>query len=172
MRIKLFLFALSLSFLLGCSKEQPFLEKYYKQNQELHNQIRNSLLTFSKLNKSKGYLQKQEKPFRMSLVMYFNSAEPTIIEYDSALNINTAALHYVPWLKAPDGLMEDFRKSIYGTISFDTAQVFFRYKTDKSEMFARDVSYIGILTPATKISDKKKDKVISADAIITSRYGY
>jgi len=73
-------------------------------------------------------------------------------------------------LSVPNNLIENFNRSIYHFISFENNQVFFAYKQDSRQIFARDVSFIGILTPFSEDQVSNGDKKISSNSIITSHY--
>ncbi len=165
-----FLFIFLMLCLLGCNSEKSFLEKYYADNAGLHNEIRDSLLAFCKQNDTKVYLRKYTSVSKdIYLNIFFNDIPGyTSIVYDSALQRHDDSSR-TSGFTVPKGLVENFNRSIYYFINCENGQVFFGHKEDDNQVFARDVYFVGILTPFTG-EGRKESKRISPDAIITTHY--
>ncbi len=171
LQLRYLLFISSIFFLPGCNSDKPFLEKYYNDNLKLHGDIQDSLVAFCKRNETKGYLIRNAAVSKDIRFYIFFKDIPgyTPIMYDSALQRHDYDSTRTSSFFVPASLVENFNRSVYHFISFENNQVFFAYKQD-DEIFARDVTYTGILTPVTEDQISKESKKISANAIITSRY--
>lgn len=133
--------------------------------------MRDSLVAFSKQYNRKVYLKKNTAVSDdINLYIFFDDIPGyTPIVYDSALQRRDYDLTRTEGLIVPKGLVENFKSSAYHFISCENGQVFFGYKQDNQEIFAREVAFIGILTPFTG-EVGKESKRISSDAVITNRY--
>jgi hypothetical protein len=169
--LRSFLFAFLICCLVSCGADKSFLEKYYTDNPALHSELRDSLIAFSKQCDTKVYLkQNTAVSDDIYLNIFFDDIPGyTSIEYDSALHRHDDDSSRTAGFIVPKGLVENFKSSAYHFISCENSQVFFGYKQDDHEIFAREVAFIGILTPFTG-EVGKESKRISPDAIITNRY--
>lgn len=137
----------------SCTSYSNKLETYYNSNSKLHTEIADSLVNFCKRNHTNIYLKKYSPAGAfVHFNIYFKDISAYVpIEFDSALNRHDPQPGLTSKFDIPLNAIDNFNKSIYSSVMSDTGQTFFAYRQDNSSIFARDVSYIGIMITSDKI---------------------
>jgi len=160
-------------FLTSCNLKDNKLKNYYENNINLHQELSDSLMNFSKTYKTDVVLQKinyPEKAIRFE-IHFHDRAEFLPVFFDTALNRRdydfTRTGNYI----IPKTLIEKFNRSIYIGIGSDSTYTFFAYQWDTKYMIGThgDLQY-GILVLKDTAEITKRDKKISKNACI-SHYG-
>ena len=125
-------FFLVLIFISGCSSKDKKLETYYTNNTKLHQELSDSLMDFSKKCRRKVTLKKTqfaEQHIRLD-ISFPESAEWLPIFFDTSYSRHDYN-EKTSELVVPQGLIENFDKSIYFGIGSDSTYTFFAYEWDK-----------------------------------------
>ena len=160
-----------LCFITSCSSKDNRLKKYYDNYPKLHQELSDSLITFSKRYATKVTLQKTyfpEQHIRLD-ISFPNGAERVPIFFDTSYirhDYNQRTNEFV----VPKGLIENFDKSIYFGIGSDSTYTFFAYEWDKRKNWigTSGGSQYGILILKDTVELANKSKRISTNACISS----
>lgn len=170
---RFFPFIFILTFIIGCNSKDSKLKSYYNDNIKLHQELSDSLMTFSKAYRREVTLKKTQfadQHIRLD-IKFSDSAEWIPIFFDTNYNRHD----YKPRTSEfviPKGLIENFDRSIYFGIGSDSTYTFFAYEWDKPKYLtgtSGDSQY-GILVIKDTVKLLKAGKRISRNACITS-YG-
>ena len=124
------------------------------------------------MDSTKAYLSKRfTENNTVRLYVYFkDSSSFEGIEFDSLLIRTDRNPKLTSHIVVPISLIKNFKASIYHSVSFENEKVFFAYKEDNENLFARDVSFEGILISNSTLTPSKKDRLISPTVAITTHY--
>lgn len=165
------IFALCIS---SCNSKDKKLINYYQRNAELHQELSDSLMNFSKIYKTDVVLKKNNLPeHNISFEIHFHdSAESIPVYFDSAFIRHDLKPTRTGNFIIPKTLIEKFKSSIYIGIGSDSTYTFFAYQWDKPKYLigtSGDSQY-GILVLKDTVEINKRGKKISENACI-SHYG-
>ena len=165
MKKQLFLFILGLIFF-SCSSKYAHLITYYNQNKQLHKELADGLMNFTKHYHTEVTLTLREDLGDRVILRYFlpsnNSRVP--IEFDSLLLRNDPYPKLSSGIIVPIELIQKFKKMKYRSILADTSQVFFGFKYGADGNSHYGISIVNDLARSRANCIKR----LSSDVCITS----
>jgi hypothetical protein len=134
-------------FYCGCGSGRNYLESYYKKHPQMHQQMKDSLAAFcEKNNIGLVFLKKNKNTNGINVTLSLNESKTNrYIDFDAALERTDKEPTATGSINFPKDVLRQFQNSIYHAISVYSDETFFAYKQNRSMLFARETSDIGVL---------------------------
>ncbi len=147
------------------------LKDYYNKNTQMHQEIADSVMNFSKTYRTKVVLQKAidgRKLVVFSLDIPDSNLN-VLISFDSLYKRHDSNPEKTSRYVVPTAILVKFNTSIYSQIAADSSFAFFVYKWDTPFGIGTRSDYqYGVYISKDSIKINKNDKKISNNACITS----
>jgi hypothetical protein len=158
-------------FICGCHSKDKILKNYYHDNSKLHQELSDSLMSFSKIYRTDVILRKSNLPqHSISFEIHFHdSAELIPVYFDTAFVRQDYKPSRTGTFIIPKTLIEQFKNSIYIGIGSDSTYTFFAYQRDepKNLIGTSGDSQYGILVLKDTVDINKRGKKISKNACVS-----
>jgi hypothetical protein len=156
----------------SCTAKDKALEKYYYENIKIHQDLKDSLIAFSKKYKTNVILQKTNNPNdKISFEIHFHdSAELIPIYFDSVFTRNDFKPERTKDFIIPKNIIENFKKTNYFAIASDSSHIFFANEWNtKLQIGTYSDSQHGILITKDSTTEDKKTLKIAPEVYVTDR---
>lgn len=160
-----------LIFIAGCQSKNDTLINYYQNNSALHQELSDSLMSFSKRYHTDIVIKKNNSPKQnISFSIHFRDSAAFIpVYFDKDFKRIDHQPERTGNFIIPLIIIEEFKSSIYIGIGADSVHTFFAHKWDKprNPIGTSGDSQYGILILKDTAGISKMGDVISSNACIT-----
>ncbi|MCX6317116.1 MAG: hypothetical protein NTW29_07485 [Bacteroidetes bacterium] len=159
----------------SCHDKNSFLENYFEENTGLHDSIYTEMTQFCKRYQTVFYITRFSDDVHRNQGLNVNmlvAKDATYYQvfYDSLFQRQPSNNPITDSFQVPVSLLKEFERSAYKYVSARSSGVFFVHKPDNNGMFARDVTYRGIMMFSSEWQTIPEGKRIAPNAVITTSY--